>query len=84
MRILKYNKFKLEWSLEDVSGNCSPSGSTTIDSGEILFNDISEKDDMIEKIVDESRFENSIKCKLYITLYMKKDDDWSYVEDIDV
>ena len=46
------SQFKIEWSIEDISGDCSPSGSTTIDSGEFLFNDYLE--DAIEKVKDES------------------------------
>ena len=61
MRILKFkmfessqSQFKIEWSIEDISGDCSPSGSTTIDSGEFLFNDYLE--DAIEKVKDNPLF----------------------------
>lgn len=90
MKILKFkmfesnqNQFKIEWSLEDISGDCSPSRSTTIDSGEFLFDDLLEKDEMVEKVKDESGIENTIKCRLYISLFKRDNGEWIFIEDVD-
>lgn len=77
-------EYCIEWSLEDTSGNCSPSGSTTFDSGTNYFKEYSEKDSVIEQIIDDSGFNNIRKCCLYITVKFLQDGEWKYSEDINL
>ena len=71
--IIKFNLFEssdqvtyqIEWKLEDVSGDCSPSGSTTVDSGVVEFDNIEDKDSIIDDIVEDNS--RATKCKLYGT-----------------
>jgi hypothetical protein len=87
MKYLKYfenmNKqtYIIKWELEDISGDCSPSGKTTIDSGSISFDNIADKYSIIDEIIDNNS--NSIKCKLYGILKTIENGEVIKEEDID-
>lgn len=76
------NKYCIEWELDDKSGNCSPSGSTRIDKGTVYFNDISEKDESIEKVIDESQVRYIRRCELYAHINILKNNVWEFLEDV--
>ena len=63
---LSPKKYSINWELDDISGNCSPSGSTTLDSGEISFDDISEKDLIVEQLIND--YSGQRQSRLYIKL----------------
>lgn len=66
--VILEKSYSIKWCLEDISGNCSPSGSTTIDSGEIFFDNVSEKDAIVEQIVRDNSGADPRYSRLYITL----------------
>lgn len=76
--------YRIDWQLEDISGDCSPSGSTTLDSGNIEFTDIEEKDDIIDEIKADNYRADPMLTKLYMSFKVLDNDVIINEEDLDI
>jgi hypothetical protein len=57
-------KVRLVWSIEDISGDCSPSGSTTLDSGNESFETRDEAEIRKQELEEEVEHDYR-KARLY-------------------
>lgn len=73
-------RYELCWTLEDTSGDCSPSGSTTIDSDTIPFTNKNKMESIIDEVKSMDRYP---KTQLYFTLKTYRGDEIISEESVD-